>query len=227
MGGKPHIAVIDPGVRVPELDCFNRMSRRSPVPLTYHLPALFGLDSLVRAEDGLAGVIVLGSGASVHDTLAWQDQLSAWLAPRLQAGTPFLGLCYGHQLAAHLLGGEVGFLHADRHKVHGMREIALTGDVLWGDACAGALMVSHRETVVRAPPGCAVVGASPEVAVEAFAHRGLPIWCFQAHPEATPAFAINNGVPFDADPAVLAFGHRLVDAFLDRVAAWGSTCSSG
>ena len=41
-----HIAIIDPGTRVPELDCFNQLTRRSPVPLTYHLPALFGVDSL-------------------------------------------------------------------------------------------------------------------------------------------------------------------------------------
>lgn len=213
-----HIAVVDPGVRVPELDCFNRMSRRSPIPLTYHLPALFGLESLRRTEEALAGVVVLGSGASVHDPLAWQDELKAWLRPRMLAGTPFLGLCYGHQLGADLLGGEVGYLHADRRKEQGMREIRLEGNGLWGGPCAGRLMVSHRETVVRVPEGCAVVGASPVVAVEAFAHRHLPIWGFQAHPEATPAFAVNNGVPFDEEPGVLAFGHRLVDGFFDRIA---------
>ena len=50
------VAVIDPAVRVPELDCFNRMSRRSRLPLTHHLPALFGLDSLRRAEADLRGI---------------------------------------------------------------------------------------------------------------------------------------------------------------------------
>ncbi|MBA2320476.1 MAG: gamma-glutamyl-gamma-aminobutyrate hydrolase family protein [Deltaproteobacteria bacterium] len=218
-----HIAVIDPGVRVPELDCFNRMSRRSRLPTTYHLPALFGMDSLLRAEDGLAGVVVLGSGASVNDALPWQDALSAWLRPRLDGGTPFLGLCYGHQLGAHLLGGAVDYLSPDRQKLVGMREIRLHDNVLWGEAVAGRLMVSHRETVVRLPDRCRVVGTSPEVAVEAFAHETLPIWGFQAHPEATPAFARNNGVPFDEDPSVLAFGHALVDGFLDRVVALAGT----
>jgi len=216
---RAHLAVIDPGVRVPELDCYNRMSRRSRLPTTYHMPALFGLDSLIRAEDGIAGVVVLGSGASVHDPLPWQDALSAWLRPRMTGGTPFLGLCYGHQLGAHLLGGEVGYLFPDRAKLVGMREITFDANLLWGEAVAGRLMVSHRETVVRVPEGCDVVATSPEVAVEAFAHRELPIWGFQAHPEATPSFAQNNNVPFDEDPAVLGFGHGLVDGFLDRVAA--------
>src|SRR4029078_898838 len=78
-----HVAIVDPAVRVPELDCFNRMSRASTVPLTYHLPALFGLDSLVRSAEGVEGRVVLGSGASVNDDLPWQDELRSWLEPLL------------------------------------------------------------------------------------------------------------------------------------------------
>ena len=54
-----HIAVIDPGTRVPELDTFNRMALRSQLPLTYHLAAQHGLDSLHRVADGVLAVIVL------------------------------------------------------------------------------------------------------------------------------------------------------------------------
>lgn len=213
---RAHVAVIDPGTRVPELDCFNRMAREAPGPLTYHLPALFGIDSLERAEAGLVGLIVLGSGASVHDRAPWQDAFDAWLLPRLTGGVPSLGLCYGHQLFAHLLGGEVGFLFPDQHKVKGVREIPLDADPLWGPARTGPMVVSHRETVTRIPDGCVVRGRTEHVAVEAFAHASLPVWGFQAHPEATPAFTSNNAVPFDADPAILAFGHGLVDGFVAR-----------
>lgn len=211
------IAVIDPAVRVPELDCFNRMARRSRAPLTYHLPALHGLASLER-EEALAGAVILGSGASVHDDLPWQDALRAWLRPRLTAGLPILGLCYGHQLLADLLGGTVGYVSADREKRRGLRTVRLAANPLWGEACAGPLMVSHRERVERVPDEIEVVGASDEIPIEAIAHRRLPLWGFQGHPEATAAFARNNGVPFDGPEEVLAFGHRVVDAFLDRVA---------
>jgi GMP synthase (glutamine-hydrolysing) len=217
VANEPHVAVIDPGTRVPELDCFNRMSRAAPVPLTYHLPAQLGtLDSLERSADGLLGVVLLGSGASVHDDLPWLSALSAWLAPRLRAGVPMLGLCFGHQLIAHLLGGPVGYLFDDRRKLRGLRQVTLAANPLWGDATEGPLLVTHAEVVSAAPPGCDIVGHSAEVAVEAFAHRSLPLWGFQGHPEATPAFADNNAVPFDADADVLSFGHRLVDGFLAR-----------
>lgn len=214
---RAHVAVIDPGTRVPELDCFNRMSRRSRLPLTYHLPALFGLDSLRRAEDGLRAVVILGSGASVNEALPWQDELRDWLRPRLDR-VPMLGLCYGHQLLAQLLGGRVGFLFEDRHKLKGLRTVPLDPNPLWGEACEGPMVISHREAVLEVPPGCDVVGRTPDCAVDALAHRTLPIWSFQPHPEATLAFVANNDVPFDAPEETLWFGHGLVDAFLDRVA---------
>ncbi len=209
-----HIAVVDPGTRVPELDCFNRMSRASPVPLTHHLPALHGCDSLHRVSDGLAGIVILGSGASVHDDFDWQRELDEWLLPRVDAGVPVLGLCYGHQHLAHRLGGDVGFLFEDHHKLKGLRRVELDADRLWGEACAGPLMVSHREVVTRLPEGFRVVARSEACPIDAMSHPTRPMWGFQPHPEATTAFAANNDVPFDADPEVLAFGHSLVDAFL-------------
>ncbi|MCB9690037.1 MAG: gamma-glutamyl-gamma-aminobutyrate hydrolase family protein [Alphaproteobacteria bacterium] len=214
----PHVAVIDPGMRVAELDCFNRMARRAPLPLTYHAPALFGLDSLRRAEDDLRGIVIFGSGASVHDDLPWQHELKAWLLPRLRAGVPTLGLCYGHQLVATLLGGEVGFLHEDHHKELGRRVVPLKATAAW-DACAPGLVVSHREAVVRVPDEVDVVGSTEACAVDAFAHRRLPIYGFQAHPEATEAFLHNNSVPWPCETERLAEGHVLVDGFLQRVVA--------
>lgn len=216
-----HVAVLDPGTKIPELDCFNRMSLAAPIALTYHLPAQHGLDSVHRAADGLCGVVVLGSGASVHDDVPWQHALKAWLRPRMADGMPVLGLCYGHQLVADLLGGEVGYVRPDHEKLRGVREVTVPSDPLWGPGGTGRMVVSHRECVVGAPPGCRVVASSPACAVEAFAHDELPLRGFQPHPEATTAFTAGNGIPFDEDPAVLAFGHGLVDAFVAAAAARG------
>lgn len=209
-----HVAVIDPATRVPELDCFNRMSRSSLVPLTYHLPALYGLDSLLRDEEDLAGIVILGSAASVNEDWPWQRALFDWLRPRVTTGTPTLGLCYGHQALAHLFGGRVGILFPGGEKRKGLRTIRLEADALWGEARALDALVTHREGVVDVPEALQVVGASDEVAVEALRHRALPVWGFQFHPEATPAFARQNGVPFDGPPERLADAHALVDRFL-------------
>lgn len=217
---RTHIAVLDPCTRIPELDSFNRMARGASVPLTYHLPALHGLDSLRRVEDGVIGVVIMGSAASVNDPDPWQKELRAWLEPRLER-LPVLGLCFGHQLLADLLGGEVGFLFEDRHKLKGLREIPLVADSLWGEARRGHLLVSHQEAVTRLPDGCELLGSTEQVPVEAFRHRRLPLYGFQSHPEATRAFALNNNVPVDAPDEVFAFGHQIVDAFLARTATDG------
>ena len=212
-----HIAVIDPGTRVPELDTFNRMSLRSRVPLTYHIVAQHGLDSLRSVADDTVAVVVLGSGASVHDDLPWQHALKEWLGERLQGGMPALGLCYGHQLFADLFGGTVGFLFDDRHKLRGLRRVELSGGDIWPRA-AGELVVSHREAVMEVPDAFDVVATSPQVAVEAMAHTRFPIYGVQAHPEATADFVQKNGIPVALRPGVFDFGHTLVDAFLDQVA---------
>ncbi len=209
-----HIAVIDPGTRVPELDCFNRMVRASPVPLTYHLPALHGSESLHRVNDGLLGLVILGSGASPLDDEPWQAAFDRWLLPHLAADTPALGLCYGHQHLAHRLGGAMGFVHEDQRKLKGVRHVALPANRLWGEATSGPMVISHREMVTELPPGFEAVASTPDVPVEAFHHPSRPIWGFQPHPEATTAFTDNNGIPFDQPPEILSFGHGIVDAFL-------------
>ena len=211
-----HVAVIDPGTRVPEVDCFNRMSRSSRIPLTYHPVAQFGVDSLHRSTEGIAGIVILGSGASVHDQSRWQQDLDDWLLPQIEAEVPVLGLCYGHQHLAHRLGGQVADVCDDGTKLKGVRLVALDPDPLWGDGQRGPLVVSHSQHVTQLPEGFEVRARSAAVPVEVMAHRSRPIWGFQAHPEATTAFTTNNDVPFPEHPSILAFGHALVDAFLER-----------
>lgn len=211
---KPHVAVLDPGTRVPELDSFNRMVLHSPVHLTYHQPAMRGIDTLRRGESSLLGVVILGSGASVYDDVPWQHALAAWLKPRLEAGLPALGLCYGHQLLAHLCGGEVGFLYKDREKLKGLRNVDLHTNRLWGDAASVPMIVSHREVVTQCPPGFEVVGTSDAVSIEAIAHTRHPQWGLQPHPEATLEFVTSNAVPYDGEESVLAAAHNVVDQFL-------------
>ncbi len=40
---RPQIVVVDPGTRKPELQSLNRLIRHSQLPVTYHLPALYGM----------------------------------------------------------------------------------------------------------------------------------------------------------------------------------------
>lgn len=214
---KHHVAIIDPAVHTAETDCFNQLVKQSALPLTYHLPKIGGMASLENLDSEPVGIVVLGSASSVNDGEAWQMAMNEWLMPRMQSGIPTLGLCYGHQLIAHLFGGRVDFLFEDQRKHVGFRMVSLKANRLWGDKpLEGALVVSHKEAVLTCPPDFDVVGISPEVAVDAIAHRTLPIWGFQSHPESTSSFLKSHGIP-EALPK-LTFGHGLMKSFLEWVA---------
>lgn len=59
--------------------------------------------------DSLSGVVITGSPAMVTERPDWSEASARWLAKIVESDSvPVLGLCYGHQLLAHALGGEVG-----------------------------------------------------------------------------------------------------------------------
>ena len=216
---RPHLLVIDPAVRTAETECFNRIALVSPLPVTYHLPCMYGLQSLL-AEDMTAarGLVILGSASSVTERLPWQVALEDWLRPHLARGLPTLGLCYGHQMIAHMLGGKVAYMTPERTKLKGFRRVKVAATPAWA-AGEGELVVSHNEAVVDAPRDMEILATSDAVRIDGLAHRSLPIWTFQPHPEATPEFLRHHSIPLPASPdQSLRYGYSLVDAFLVHAA---------
>lgn len=216
--GTPHIMVIDPAMRKPELSAFNWLSTQSRLPLTYHLPALHGMKSLQEEPAGVKGIIILGSLASVNDRANWQIELERWLTPQLEARIPTFGICYGHQMLAYMFGAKVEHCFPDKRKHLGVRQVKLSPDPLWGKKeRVGALCVSHCEWVVTSPPEMEVIGRSEEVEIDALRHRKLPIWSFQSHPEAGKDFLGLRGGDQVLKETDLKFGYEILASFLGRV----------
>lgn len=142
-------------------------------------------DALPLAQD-YAGVVVTGSGAMVTDRPDWSERTAAWLGNIVERGrTPLLGVCYGHQLIAHALGGTVGW--NPRGREIGTKAIAGTADaasdLLFGPVARGfRAHTTHQQSVVAAPRGAVVLAHSAQESHQALRYGALA-WGVQFHPE--------------------------------------------
>jgi GMP synthase (glutamine-hydrolysing) len=125
------------------------------------------------APDGVERAAVLGSDQSVHaDPPAWLGEELDWIRGVVAADRPVLGLCFGGQALAAVMGGTVR--RAERPEI-GWVDVA--GDV------GGTWFAWHFDSF-ELPPGARELGRTA-AAVQGFAsgpHVGL-----QFHPEVTPA----------------------------------------
>ena len=125
------------------------------------------------------GLILSGGPASVYD-----PEAPAYNPDILAMGKPMLGLCYGHQLLCHRLGGQVemgethefgaAYLHV--HKAEGVLAGLDERERVW---------MSHRDHVAALPPGFAVLGATEDCPVAAMGDDERKIYGLQFHPEVT------------------------------------------
>lgn len=211
------LVVIDPGVHTPEIDTFNLISVLSPIPCTYHLPAMFGFATLPDNLSAVAGVIVLGSAASVYDNLPWQRPLEAFVASVVDRGIPVLGCCYGLQMLAHMFGGRVGYIRESKEKLKGVRRINIMNNTIWSVG-ERDVIVTHSEMVTELPRNFEILATSPEVPVEAIQHKHQSIYGFQCHPEATRLFLVGHEMLSNKTELSLPDGRHILERFVHMVA---------
>jgi len=137
----------------------------------------------IESLDHAPAVLVTGSPAMVSDRLAWSEATAAWLAGAHGANLPILGVCYGHQLLAHALGGKVGPNPAGRRMGRTVVEFGDAQDPLTGGfAPNAAFNVSHVEVVLAPPDEARVIAAAAHDRYHAL-YFGNRSWGVQFHPE--------------------------------------------
>jgi GMP synthase (glutamine-hydrolysing) len=126
--------------------------------------------SVVRVDAGealpapaaIAGAVITGSAAMVTERAAWSEQTAGWIRDAMDAETPLFGVCYGHQLMAHALGGSVGWLPAGREiGTESITRLA-SGDVPGFRELPSSFpaQTTHRQSVLEPPPGAEVLARS-------------------------------------------------------------------
>ena len=132
-----------------------------------------------------AGVVITGSGAMVSHRESWSERTAEWLRDAVEHTTPVLGICYGHQLLAHALGGCVG--PNPRGREIGTVRVRLAPEaardaLLAGFGSALRVHTTHSESVLELPEPAVRLGSSQADPNSAFAF-GTSAWGVQFHPE--------------------------------------------
>lgn len=133
------------------------------------------------------GIVVTGSPAMVSDRADWSEATAQWLAQAVEDEIPVLGVCYGHQLLAHALGGKVGYHPEGRES--GTHWVDLL-DTATNDPLLGQLptrfqaQLTHKQSVLELPDSAVLLAKNSFEPHQAF-RVGSCAWGVQFHPEFT------------------------------------------
>jgi GMP synthase (glutamine-hydrolysing) len=102
---------------------------------------------------GVAAIVITGSASNVPEREPWMLRTEAWLRDVVAAGVPVFGICFGHQILAQALGGEV--VRNPRGREIGTATITRRAHdpIFEGLPEEIAANVTHVDTVARLPPG--------------------------------------------------------------------------
>lgn len=139
------------------------------VPYTYSLEK-------IRAKNP-KGIIFTGGPKNVSEEGAPTVDSKIF-----ELNIPILGICFGHQLIAHLLGGEVK--SSDRRE-YGKTDVNLAEDSALFKGMEGKKQcwMSHTYYVSKVPEGFTVTASSEECPTAAMSNRERNIYGVQFHPE--------------------------------------------
>lgn len=157
------------------------------------------------------GIAITGSRFNCRDrdTLTWFKPLCELLQHAAQTGHPKVyGGCFGCQVAAFALGGEVDY-NPDRRFLLRAEDVKFSccdGDQcglppmpaeMEGRCCSSGLklLVSHGDAVCKLPPNATLLASSASCTVEVFlAGSAANILACQSHPEFDFQYAIEDRI---------------------------------
>ena len=146
---------------------------------------------------GIDAVVCSGSKKNVSMWEEWMAPSASLVRASAKSGIPTLGICFGHQLLCHALGGKIeradslssGIWDLDLTS-DGADDELLTSHISKGNTVAG--LFTHQDHVMTLPNSCKLLCSTSHngvTAVRVFSDDGekLPAWGLQFHPEAARA----------------------------------------
>ena len=126
--------------------------------------------------------LITGSKAGVYDPLPWIAALQNWIVDFHRQRAAIIGICFGHQIIAHSLGGFAG----KSDKGWGLGVLNCEKN-LRGRESTLRLIHSHQDQVLTLPPGATRL-AGCDFCPNAALAIDNNVLTFQGHPEFSPAY---------------------------------------
>ncbi|MBF0329021.1 MAG: glutamine-hydrolyzing GMP synthase [Nitrospirae bacterium] len=123
------------------------------------------------------GIVLSGGPSSVYDSGAPIPDKEIF-----NLGLPILGICYGMQLMAHMLGGAVA---KAAKREYGKAELVIDddSDMLWSITMNSRVWMSHGDKLEKMPTGFLGIGHTANSPVAAMANKDKKFFALQFHPE--------------------------------------------
>lgn len=164
-------------------DMFQRLFQRHPgIQL---VPYDLTKGEFPTALDECAAWITTGSRRSVYDDEPWIERLAAFVRAVASSDRPYVGVCFGHQMIAHALGGKV-----ERAEVGwgvGIKEVIVPDPPGWLGRRSFRVLNSHADQITNLPSGATVLGGNDHCPVSLMA-LGPSMLGIQGHPEFEPEY---------------------------------------
>jgi len=135
----------------------------------------YGKDLLKQSK----AIVLSGGPSSVYENL---DDIEK-LRTILNLDKPVLGICYGHQLIAKFLGGEVAKGKGEYGRT--IVKIMDSNELFRGWNNNEVVWMSHKDYVSKLPNGARVLAISERGYIASFKVKGKPVYGVQFHPEVT------------------------------------------
>lgn len=132
--------------------------------------------------------VITGSSKGAYDELPWILQLKKWIQEAHAKKHKILGICFGHQIIAQALGGEVS--KSSKGWGVGVKTFEIISAKQWMKPAQSklSLLFSHQDQVISLPDGAELL-AQNEFCPHQMFQIGEHILTLQGHPEFTVEFA--------------------------------------
>ncbi|MEL0197249.1 MAG: gamma-glutamyl-gamma-aminobutyrate hydrolase family protein [Rhodobiaceae bacterium] len=177
--GRINAEIADRFPRYP--DMFRQLFAQTAAPdLSFVEVAVIDGD-MPASVDEYDGYLVTGSAAGVYDSLPWIAPLMDFIRAAQAADKPLVGICFGHQIIAHALGGHAEKWHGGWGL--GVHDVTLHDTPAWMPSRDSVKLIHiHQDQVVRLPGDATHLGSTDFCANAAF-YIGDNVFCMQGHPE--------------------------------------------